>query len=50
MPNVVLVATGGKKWLKIPKSKRKKIELRSFHHSIPLHELIILVWSNVKIG
>ena len=44
------VAQGGKKWLKIPKSKRKEIELRSFHHSIHLDELIILVGSNVKIG
>ena len=36
------VATGGKKWLKIPKYKRKEIELRSFHHSTPLDELIFI--------
>ena len=48
--HVVHVATFGKKWLKIPKSKRKEIELRSFHHSTRLDELIILVWWNVKIG
>ncbi len=49
-PNVVHVATGGKKWPKIPKSKRNEIELRSLQHSIRLDELIILVWSNVQIG
>ena len=37
-------------WLKIPKPKRKEIELRYFRHSTRLDELIILVWSNVKIG
>ena len=44
------VATSGKKWLKLPKSKRDELELRYFHHSTRLDELIILVWSNVKIG
>ena len=50
--NVVHVATGGKKWPKISKSKWNEIdlELRSFHHSTRLDELIILVWSNVQIG
>ena len=33
-----------------PKYKRNEIELRSFHHSIRLEELIILVWSFVQIG
>ncbi len=35
---------------KLSKSKRNEIELRSFHHSTRLDELIILVWSNVQIG
>ena len=43
-PNVVRVAKSG------PKPKQNEIELRSFHHSIRLDELIILVWSNVQIG
>ena len=38
--------TDGKKWFKIPKSKRKEIELRYFRHSTRLHELIILVCQN----
>ena len=33
-----------------PKYKRNEIELRSFHHSIRLDELIILVWSFAQIG
>ena len=40
----------GQKWLKMSKSKRDEIELRSFHQSIRLDELIILVGSFVQIG
>ena len=40
----------GQKWLQILKYKRNEIELRSFHQSIRLDELIILVGSNVQIG
>ena len=56
-PNVANVATGGKfchlwlkKWLKKPKSERNDMELRYVHHLTRLNDLIILVWSNVKIG
>ena len=49
-PNVAHVATGGKKWLKKPKSERNDIELVSFHYWTRLDKLIILVWSNVKNG
>ena len=49
-PNVAHVATGGKKWLKKLKSERNKMELRYVHHWTRLNELIIFVWSNVKIG
>ena len=49
-PNVAHVATSGKKWLKKPKSERNEMEHRYFHHWTRLNELIILVWSNVKIG
>ena len=35
------VATGGKKWLKKPKSKRNDLELVSFHYWTRLDELII---------
>ena len=44
---------GGHQWQKVAKkqkSKRNEIELRSFHQSIRLDELIILVGSNVQIG
>ena len=40
------MAKGGQK----QKYKRNEIELRSFHQSIRLDELIILVGSNVQIG
>ena len=40
----------GKKWLKKTRSERNEIQLISFHHWTRLDELIILVWSNVKIG
>ena len=43
----------GYRWQKVaqkPKSKRKEIEPRYYHHSIRLDELIILVYLNVKIG
>ena len=43
----------GHRWQKVaqkPKSERKEIELRSLHHWTRLDELIILEWSNVKIG
>ena len=39
----------GRKWLKILKSKRDEIELGSFHQSIRLDELIILVGSLIQI-
>ena len=44
------VATGGKKWLKKPKPEANEMELLFLHHWTRLDELIILVWSNVKIG
>ena len=44
------VATGGRKLLKKPKFERNEMELRSDHHWTRLNMLIILVWSNVKIG
>ena len=47
-PNFSHVATGGKKWLKKPKSERNYIEFVPFHYWTRLDELIILVWSNVK--
>ena len=34
---------------KKPKSVGNEMELRSFHHWTRLDDLIILVWSNVKI-
>ena len=43
----------GHRWQKVaqkPKSERNEIELVFFHHWTRLDELIILVWSNVKIG
>ena len=33
-----------------PKTKRNEVELSFLHRSIRLHDLIILVWSDVKIG
>ena len=33
-----------------PKTKKNEIELSCLHHSILLDKLIILMWSNVKIG
>ena len=47
---VAYVATGGKMWLKIPKSERKEIELRSFHYSTRLDKLIIFMWWNFTFG
>ena len=44
---------GGHQWQKVAKKQkttRNEIELRSFHQSIRLDELIILVGSNVQIG
>ena len=46
-PNVAHVATGGKTWLKKPKSEQNDLELVSFLWN-RLNEFIILVWSNVK--
>ena len=42
------MATGGEKWLKIPKFERNDIELVSTHNWTRLDELIILAWSKLE--
>ena len=44
------MTTSGQKWIQKSKSKRNGVELRFFHQSICLDELIILAELFVKIG